>query len=118
MTNSSDALPADFLLSVVMPVYNEQKTLRDIVAAVRAVPIRKELILVDDGSKDDSRKILAELAAQFPEVRVFEHPQNRGKGAALRTGFEQAKGDIVVVQDADLVRPRRLSGAARADPAR
>ncbi len=99
---AAKALPADFLLSVVMPVYNEQKTLREIVAAVRAVPIPKELILVDDGSKDGSRQILAELAAQFPDVRVFEHPQNRGKGAALRTGFEQAKGAVVVVQDADL----------------
>ncbi len=95
-------LPADFLLSVVMPVYNEQRTLRDIVAAVLAVPIRKEIVLVDDGSKDDSRRILAELAAAHPEVRVFEHPQNRGKGAALRTGFEQARGEVVVVQDADL----------------
>lgn len=95
-------LPADFLLSVVMPVYNEQATLRQIVAAVLAVPIRKEIVLVDDGSKDRSRAILAELAAAHPEVRVFEHAQNMGKGAALRTGFEQARGEVVVVQDADL----------------
>jgi glycosyltransferase involved in cell wall biosynthesis len=95
-------LPADFLLSVVMPVYNEQATLRQIVAAVLAVPIRKEIVLVDDGSKDQSRAILAELAAAHPEVRVFEHAQNMGKGAALRTGFEQARGEVVVVQDADL----------------
>jgi glycosyltransferase involved in cell wall biosynthesis len=94
-------LPANFLLSVVMPVYNEQATLRDIVAAVLAVPNPKELILVDDGSKDKSRAILAELA-RTPGVRVFEHPENRGKGAALRTGFENARGDVVVVQDADL----------------
>jgi glycosyltransferase involved in cell wall biosynthesis len=94
-------LPADFLLSVVMPVYNEQATLRAIVAAVRAVPIRKELILVDDGSKDGSRAILAELAA-LPDVRVIEHDQNRGKGAALRTGFAAARGAVVLVQDADL----------------
>ncbi len=84
-----------------MPVYNEEATLRDIVAAVRAVPIRKELILVDDGSKDASRTILAELA-KLPDVRVFEHDQNRGKGAALRTGFAHARGEIVIVQDADL----------------
>ena len=95
-------LPEGFLLSVVMPVYNEQATLRDIVAAVRAVPIPKELILVDDGSKDDSRKILAELAATHADLRVIEHAENRGKGAALRTGFLEAKGDAVVVQDADL----------------
>jgi glycosyltransferase involved in cell wall biosynthesis len=84
-----------------MPVYNEQATLRDIVAAVLAVPIPKELILVDDGSKDQSRAILAELA-HLPDVRVFEHAQNRGKGAALRTGFENARGHVVLVQDADL----------------
>lgn len=84
-----------------MPVYNEQATLRDIVAAVLAVPIPKELILVDDGSKDQSRAILADLA-RLPGVRVFEHAQNRGKGAALRTGFDNAKGDVVLVQDADL----------------
>jgi glycosyltransferase involved in cell wall biosynthesis len=95
-------LPDGFLLSVVMPVYNEAATLRDIVAAVRAVPIDKELILVDDGSRDGSRQILAELAAAHPEVRVVEHAQNRGKGAALRTGFLEARGDAVIVQDADL----------------
>ena len=94
-------LPADFLLSVVMPVYNEQATLREITAAVLAVPIRKELILVDDGSKDGSRAILAELA-RLPDVRVIEHNRNRGKGAALRTGFAAARGSVVVVQDADL----------------
>lgn len=88
-------------LSVVMPVYNEQATLRDIVLAVLAVPIDKELILVDDGSKDRSRAIAQELA-QLPGVRLIVHPENRGKGAALRTGFENARGDIVIVQDADL----------------
>ncbi len=94
-------LPADFLLTVVMPVYNEQGTLRDIVAAVLAEPTPKELILVDDGSVDGSRAILAELAA-LPGVRVLEHDRNRGKGAALRTGFGAARGDVVIVQDADL----------------
>jgi glycosyltransferase involved in cell wall biosynthesis len=95
-------LPAGFLLSVVMPVYNEEKTLPAIVARVLAVPIPKEVILVDDGSKDRSRAVLAELARAHAELRVFEHPQNRGKGAALRTGFEQARGTVVIVQDADL----------------
>ncbi|MBL8754758.1 MAG: glycosyltransferase family 2 protein [Planctomycetes bacterium] len=84
-----------------MPVYNEQATLRAIVDAVRAVPIRKELVLVDDGSVDGSRAILAELA-QHPDVRLILHDENRGKGAALRTGFAAARGDVVVVQDADL----------------
>jgi glycosyltransferase involved in cell wall biosynthesis len=95
-------LPPNFLLSVVMPVYNEQATLRDITAAVLAVPVPKELVLVDDGSNDASRTILRELAQQHPEVRVCEHPKNLGKGAALRTGFEQARGDVIIVQDADL----------------
>lgn len=100
-TAGVSALPADFLLSVVMPVYNEERTLRAIVDAVLAVPLRKELVLVDDGSRDQSRAILAELA-QLPDVRVLVHEQNRGKGAALRTGFAAARGDVVVVQDADL----------------
>jgi len=94
-------LPNDFLLSVVMPVYNERATLRAVVAAVRAVPVRKEVILVDDGSRDGSREILDELAS-LPDVRTFVHEQNRGKGAALKTGFSQARGDVVVIQDADL----------------
>lgn len=88
-------------LSVVIPVYNEEATLREIVAAVRAVPIDKEVVLVDDGSRDNSRAIIAELG-RLPDVRVALHPENRGKGAALRTGFQMARGEIVVVQDADL----------------
>ncbi len=89
------------LLSVVMPVYNEERTLRDIVAAVLAVPIDKEIVLVDDGSRDRSREIMAELAAAHPQVRAVLHPHNQGKGAALKTGFQHARGDIVVIQDAD-----------------
>jgi glycosyltransferase involved in cell wall biosynthesis len=102
-------LPPDFVLSVVIPVYNEEATLRAIVERVRAVPVRKEIILVDDASRDGTRDILRsleELAAADGDprnrLRVAYHDRNRGKGAALRTGFELATGDVVIVQDADL----------------
>ena len=88
------------LLSVVVPVYNEMATLRAIVEAVRAVAIDKEL--VDDGSKDGRRALVPQLAAAFDNVRAVLHPQNMGKGAALKTGFEHARGQLVVIQDADL----------------
>ena len=88
-------------LSVVIPVYNEATTLRELVARVQAVPLEKELILVDDRSTDGSRAILRELEQQ-PNVRVLYHEFNHGKGAALRTGFLAAAGELVLVQDADL----------------
>lgn len=88
-------------LSVVIPVYNEIDTLEQIVAAVRAVPVAKEIILVDDGSTDGSRDLLRELE-KHPEVRAFYHAQNQGKGAAIRTGVASATRDLVVIQDADL----------------
>jgi glycosyltransferase involved in cell wall biosynthesis len=89
-------------LSVVMPCYNERRTVREIVGRVLAQPYDKELIVVDDGSTDGSRDVLRELAALHPEVRVVLQPANAGKGAALRAGFAQARGDVVIVQDADL----------------
>lgn len=94
-------IPADLLLSVVIPVYNERATLREVIARIRAVPIRKEIILVDDCSTDGTGAILAELAGDA-DLRILRHDRNRGKGAALRTGFQQVAGDIVVIQDADL----------------
>ena len=89
-------------LSVVMPVYNEGATLREVVEKVLSVPIEIELICVDDGSRDGSRDILAELQKQFPQVRTFFQSQNMGKGAALRRGIQEATGDFVIIQDADL----------------
>lgn len=103
------AIPDDFLLSVVIPIYNEERTLRILIDRVRAVPIRKELVLVEDCSKDNTREILRTLeqeAAAGPdpmnEITVKYHDVNKGKGAAVRTGFSIAKGDAIVIQDADL----------------
>jgi glycosyltransferase involved in cell wall biosynthesis len=96
-----EASPLDFRLSVAIPVYNERETIREIVERVQAVPLEKELVIVDDCSTDGTRHILAELA-QEPNIRVFYHEYNHGKGAALRTAFLHAEGDFVIVQDADL----------------
>lgn len=89
-------------LSVVMPIYNERATLRQVVERVLAVPLEIELICVDDGSRDGSREILQELEARHPQLRVFLQPRNMGKGAALRRGIQESTGDFVVIQDADL----------------
>jgi len=89
-------------LSVVMPVYNERKTLRQVIERVLAVPLEIEILCVDDGSQDGSPEILAELHRQYPQVQVFLQPRNMGKGAALRRGIQEASGDFVIIQDADL----------------
>jgi glycosyltransferase involved in cell wall biosynthesis len=89
-------------VSVVMPVYNERGSLRAVVERVLAVPLELELICVDDGSRDGSREILAELQSQHSNVRVLLQPKNMGKGAALRRGIQEATGDFVLIQDADL----------------
>src|SRR5205823_10304189 len=93
-------LPDNFKLSVVIPVYNERQWVREVVRRVQAVRIPKELILVDDCSTDGTRDILRELESD--EIRVFYQAKNQGKGAALREGFRHVRGDVVIVQDADL----------------
>jgi glycosyltransferase involved in cell wall biosynthesis len=89
-------------LSVIMPVFNERATIEAIVAKVLAVPLPIELIVVDDRSSDGSWDALQALAAENRQIRLVRHQENRGKGAAIRTGFEHVTGDVVVIQDADL----------------
>lgn len=112
-------IPPEVIVSVVIPVYNERDTILEILRQVRDVPVRKEIVLVDDCSRDGTRDILkqledeerallAEAAANGQPVpptnrlTIVYHEKNRGKGAAVRTGFAAAKGDIVLIQDADL----------------
>ena len=88
-------------LSIIIPCYNESSTIISLINAVKQSPVTdREIIIVDDGSKDGTRDILDQLSD--PEVRVIFHKANQGKGAALRTGFQEATGDICIVQDADL----------------
>ena len=91
-------------LSVVIPVYNEVKTLEQLLDSVRAVDtgLEREIVMVDDGSTDGTRDLLPKLEEKREDVTVYMHDVNQGKGAALRTGFEKATGDVVLVQDADL----------------
>jgi glycosyltransferase involved in cell wall biosynthesis len=91
----------DITLSVIVPVYNEEATVAEILRRVRSVPIHKEIIVVDDHSTDGTREALKVEEAQT-DTRVFYHEQNRGKGGAVRTGLAQVRGDIVLIQDADL----------------
>jgi glycosyltransferase involved in cell wall biosynthesis len=89
-------------LSIIIPIYNEKTTLEEIFRLVQATPYDKEIIAVDDASTDGSRDILTRLAQQHDNVKAFYHQRNQGKGAALRTGFAQVTGDVVIIQDADL----------------
>lgn len=99
---SANETETEILLSVVIPAYNEAATIERLIATVLDVDVEKEVIVVDDHSTDGTRDVLAALAAAHGNVRVLHHTQNLGKGAALRTGFAQARGRFVIVQDADL----------------
>ncbi len=99
--SSSPAPARPLKLSIVMPCYNEITTIEEILKRVRAAPYAKEIIVVDDGSKDGTRALLQRLAPQYDLTLIF-HEQNKGKGGALATGFKAATGDVVLIQDADL----------------
>jgi glycosyltransferase involved in cell wall biosynthesis len=97
---SSDPRPP--ILSVIVPCYNERATVAELLRRVREVPIEKEIIVIDDQSTDGSRDIVARLATEWSEIRHLIQPVNQGKGAAIRRGIDEARGDIVLIQDADL----------------
>ncbi len=100
--NTESTIPYENCLSVVMPVYNEAATVERAIEAVLKQPCVKELIVVNDGSTDGTRETLQRLEELTPKLRVFHHESNRGKGAAVNTGFNHAEAPVVLVQDADL----------------
>ncbi|MFM7189498.1 MAG: glycosyltransferase family 2 protein, partial [Microcystaceae cyanobacterium] len=95
-------IPAQNSLSVVIPVYNEVETIANVIEALLKLPELLEIVVVNDGSQDGTDKVLDQLAEQYPPLKVVHHPLNRGKTAALKTGFRLTEGAIVIVQDADL----------------
>jgi glycosyltransferase involved in cell wall biosynthesis len=93
---------SDVSLTVVIPVFNEEATIGEIVARAQATGLAKEIIIVDDGSTDSTAERVQALTQEHANVRAFRHEQNCGKGAALRTGFAAVTGNVVIIQDADL----------------
>ena len=89
-------------ISIIIPVYNEAATIEEIVSRVQQTDLDKEVIIVDDHSTDATSEYLKEISARYENIRVLSHDRNRGKGAALRTGFAHASGDVIIIQDADL----------------
>ncbi len=89
-------------LSVIVPVYNEYETVKPAIEAILAVDKADEIVVVDDGSTDGTRELYPDIQALSDRIRIFMHAKNQGKGAAVRTGFEKATGDIYLIQDADL----------------
>ena len=94
-------IPDDWVLSVVIPVYNEVETVAEVIERVRSIPVKMEIILVDDGSTDGTAQVLERYRDQ-PDLKIFCNAVNQGKGAALKVGFANATGNAVIVQDADL----------------
>ena len=100
-------------ISVIIPAYNEVKTIHEIVRRVKATDLIDEIVVVDDGSKDGTREVLAEIA-ESEGVKVILHDRNQGKGAAVRTGIQAATNDVMIIQDADLeYDPRDYAGLFR-----
>ncbi len=91
-----------FKLSVIIPVYNEKGTIRQVIETIRSVPVEKEVVIVDDGSDDGTREVIRQYFENHDGCRVIFHDKNQGKGAAVRTGIQAASGDAIVIQDADL----------------
>ena len=98
----NNSIENQVLLSIVVPAYNEEATLSEIVARLLAVPEAGEIVIVDDCSTDGTRAIIDRLALEQPRIKVAHHPVNAGKTEALKTGFALTTGQIVIVQDADL----------------